>query len=344
MNDNSANYSMLKRYRKPLLIAGPLLLLLIVGVLYFTNLDRISTDDAYVVAARTDISATVAGRVVQVRVKDNQSVEAGAVLFQLDDRDFALAVADARARLANTILQVKGLKASYRQHQAEVSASKETLAFLSNELTRQKKLVAQGVSSQAQLDQAQHAWLQAQQTLVGAQQEQENALVALDYHPSRDVDTHPAVQQARAILDRALLNQSYTVVKAPQAGIVAKVELLQPGEYVTPGAPLFALVSAQDVWVEANVKETDLVRLHPGQPSSVEIDAYPGKKFHGRVQSLSPGTGSSYSLLPPENATGNWVKVVQRLPVRIRIEDADASHLLRSGLSASVTVDVSHDH
>lgn len=340
----NSSQSALQRYRKPLLIAGPLLILLIAGIVHFTHRNQVSTDDAYVVTARTDISANVSGRIIRVAVTDNEAVQAGTVLFQLDDRDFALAVADARAKLANAKLQVKGLKASYRQHLAEVAGAMETLAFLANELKRQKQLVSQGVSSQTQLDQAQHAWLLAQRTLQGIRQEQETALAALDGHPDEDVDSHPAVQQAQAVLDRALLNQSYTTVKTTQSGIVSKVDRLQVGDYITAGTPLFALVSPLNMWVEANFKETDLSRLRSGQAGTVEIDAYPGKVFHGHIQSLAPGTGSSYSLLPPENATGNWVKVVQRLPVRILLEDTEAGQTLRAGLSASVTVDIGHDH
>lgn len=338
------SHNALKRYRKPLLIAGPLLILLIAGIVHFTHRNQVSTDDAYVVTARADISANVSGRVIRVAVTDNEVVQAGAVLFQLDDRDFALAVVDSRARLANAKLQVRGLKAAYRQHLAEVAGAMETLAFLANELKRQKQLVSQGVSSQTQLDQAQHAWMLAQRKLQGVRQEQETALAALNGEPDANVDSHPAVQQARAELDRAVLNQSYTTVKAHQSGIVSKVDRLQVGDYITAGTPLFALVSPLNVWIEANFKETDLARLRSGQAGTVEIDAYPDKVFHGHIQSLGPGTGSSYSLLPPENATGNWVKVVQRLPVRFLLEDAEAGQTLRAGLSASVTVNIGHDH
>jgi membrane fusion protein (multidrug efflux system) len=317
---------------------------MVAGFLYFKNLNRVSTDDAYVVAARTDISANVAGRVVEILVRDNQFVHAGEVLFKLDERDFALNVAEARARLANERLQVSSLKASYRQHQAEVTAAQETLAYQKNELDRQQRLVDQGVSSQAQLDQTRHAYLQATQKLQGVQQEKENILAALNYHPDRNVADHPSVQQAQAVLDKALLDLSYTAVKAPQAGIVSKVEQLQVGDYVNVSTPLFALVSRQNRWIEANFKETDLTHLRPGQPGTVEIDAFPGRIFHGHVQSLSPGTGSSFSLLPPENATGNWVKVVQRLPVRISLENTDSDQPIQAGLSAVVVVDIGHDH
>ncbi len=270
-------------------------------------------------------------------------VRPGALLFMLDDRDFVIALADAKARLAATKLQISGLKATYRQHQADVAAARETLAYEAQEFERQRRLAAQGIASQAQLALAQHTWAQAQQRVSSVEQEQENTLAAIDYHPEQDIDAHPAVRQAQAALDRAALNLSYTIINAPQAGVVTKVEQLQVGDYINAAAPVFALVSDHHVWVEANFKETELTRMQPGQKCTIEVDTYPGKTFHGHVQSMSPGTGSSFSLLPPENATGNWVKVVQRLPVRISIDDPDPRMPLRAGLSATVEVDIRHD-
>ncbi len=333
-------HSRLQRYRKPLLLAGPLLLLLFLGVFYELNRHRVSTDDAYVVAARTDISTNVAGRVTQILVKDNQPVRRGDALFKLDDRDFILAEAEARATLATVTLHIQGLRAAYRQRQAEVAAAQDTLNFQTKELERQQHLQARGISSQEQLDQTQHAWTQAQLNLQWLQQEEQNALAALDFHPEQAVEAQPAVLQAKAALDRAVLNRSYTVVTAPEDGIVSKVDQLQVGDYINAATPLFALVSTRKVWIEANFKETDLTRMRPGQSGTVEIDAYPGTVFKARVQSLSPGTGSSYSLLPPENATGNWVKVVQRLPVRLTLDEPDARLPLRAGLSANVVVNI----
>ena len=343
MNENHLKAGWLERHRRLLLVGGPALILLAAGGLYLNSIRYISTDNAYVGAARTEVSANISGRVVEVAVKDNQTVHPGDVLFRLDERDFAIAVADAKARLAATRLQIAALKATYRQHQADVEAARETLAYADQDLQRQKRLASQGIASQAQLEQAQHGWAQALQKVRAVEQEQENTLAALDHRPEQDIDAHPAVRQAQAALDRASLNLSYTVITAPQEGIVTKVEQLQVGDYVNAAAPVFALVSSSRVWVEANFKETELTRMHPGQKSTIEVDAYPGKTFHGQVQSMSPGTGSSFSVLPPENATGNWVKVVQRLPVRISIDDPDPQMPLRAGLSATVEVDIRHD-
>ncbi|MDE2258951.1 MAG: HlyD family secretion protein [Betaproteobacteria bacterium] len=343
MTDEIFKAPWLERHRRNLLIGGPVLILLVAGFLYLNSVRYVSTDNAYVGAARTEISANVAGRVVEIGVKDNQAVRQGDLLFRLDDRDFVIAVADAKARLASTKLQISALKATYRQHQADVAAAQETLAYEEHEFERQTRLATQGIASQAQLDQAQHNRAQARQKVRAVQQEQDNVLAALDHHPDQDIDAHPAVQQARAALDRVTLSLSYTIVRAAQDGIVSKVEQLQVGDYINAAVPVFALVSNRNVWIEANFKETELTRMQPGQKSTIEVDTYPGKTFHGHVQSMSPGTGSSFSLLPPENATGNWVKVVQRLPVRISIDDPDPRLPLRAGLSAAVEVDVRHD-
>jgi membrane fusion protein (multidrug efflux system) len=343
MNDTHHHRkSWLKRQRRTLLIAGPVVVLLAVGFFYITGGRYVSTDDAYVQAARTDISANIAGRVTEIDVHDNQAVKKGDVLFKLDDRDYTIAVNDAKAKLAAAKLQIAALQATYKQRAAGTQAASDTLAYRQSELERQKTLAAQGISSQAQLDQANHAVLTAQQQLAAAQQEQENVRASLGDDPDAAVEDHPLAQQAQAALDRAELDLSHTVITAPADGIVAKVEQLQAGQYIKAAAPVFALLSDTDIWVEANFKETDLTYMQPGQDATIEVDIYPDRTFRGKVESASPGTGASFSLLPPENASGNWVKVVQRLPVRIRIEDADLKAPLQSGLSAVVTVDTHH--
>jgi membrane fusion protein (multidrug efflux system) len=223
-----------------------------------------------------------------------------------------------------------------------VQAARDTLQFQETEYQRQQRLLAAGIASQSQVDRALHARDDAR-ARVGAAVQQLNAVAAsLGGNPSIAPERHPAVQQAQAQLDRARLNLSYTTVTAPADGVVTKVEQLQVGTYITASAPLFMLVSLDDLWVEANFKEDQLTWMHPGQVTTVELDAYPGRQFDGRVASLSPGTGSQFSVLPPENATGNWVKVVQRLPVRIQLDHPDPSMPLQAGLSANVTVDTQH--
>ena len=338
-----AGNAWLKRHRRLLLIGVPALALVIVACIYLSGGRYVSTDDAYVQAARTDISANVSGRVTEIDVRDNQLVHAGDVLFKLDDRDYTIALENANASLASEKLRISALKATYRQRVADVATAQTAVAYQEKEFARQQTLAAQGVASQAQLDQARRDLDTARQQVTSVEQERESIRAQLGDNPDIDVNAHPSVQQARAAVDRAQLDLSRTTITAPMDGIVAKVEALQVGDYVTAAAPVFALVSRTNVWTEANFKETDVKHLHPGQDATIKVDAYSGHVFHGKVMSTSPGTGSSFSLLPPENATGNWVKVVQRLPVRISIDDADANIPLHAGLSATVKVDTHKD-
>jgi membrane fusion protein (multidrug efflux system) len=329
----------MQQHRRHLLVGGPTLLLLIVGIFYVTAGRYVSTDDAYVQAARIDISSNVSARAIEIAVRDNQTVQQGELLFKLDNRDYIIALKDAKAKLANTKLQIIGLKATYLQYQAEVQSAKATLDYAEREFKRQSTLAAEGISSQAQLDKARQAYATAKQQLNAAEQQRDNILASLDNKPNINVNKHPAVQQAQAALDQAKLNLSYTVITAPTAGMVTKVEQLQVGDYVKAAAPVFALIATNHVWVEANFKETQLTHVRPGQSATIKVDIYPGRTFHGHVLSISPATGSSFALLPPENATGNWVKVVQRLPVRVSIDDNDNNLPLRMGLSVTVNVD-----
>ena len=209
-------------------------------------------------------------------------------------------------------------------------------------------MLASGTASQSQFDQSNHAYKIAREQLAAQEQDVASALASLGGDPDIPVAQHPMVQHAQAALDRAELNLSYTVVRAPEPGIVTKVDQLQVGDWVqgvNTGAPptaVFSLVSTERVWVTANFKETELTHMRPGQTATVEIDTYPGVEFAARVQSLSPGTGLTFSLLPAENATGNWVKVVQRLPVRIAFDRLDPEHQLAAGLSVTVEVDTSY--
>lgn len=336
-------HTRLKQHRRHLLIGGPTLLLLIAAIVYFTIGRYVSTDDAYVQAARVDISSNVAARTITIAVGDNQLVHQGDVLFKLDDRDYQLAVQDAAAKLANARLLITALKATYLQYQAEVASAQASLTYAQQEFTRTNILAAQGIASQAKLDKARQALATATEQFNSTSQQLNSILASLDNSPDIEVNNHPAVQQAQAQLDRAQLNLSYTVISAPTAGIVTKVEQLQIGDYVNTGMPVFSLVSNTNLWVEANFKETDLTHVRPGQSATIKIDTYPQRTFHGHVISISPGTGSTFSLLPPENATGNWVKVVQRLPLRISIEDNNNQTPLRAGLSVTVTIDTHSD-
>jgi membrane fusion protein (multidrug efflux system) len=333
-----------ERRRRILMAVGILAAIVGVVVFYLLTGRYQSTDDAELEAAQASISANVAGRVVAIEVHDNQKVQRGDVLFRLDDASFRIAVAEAEAKLAATRMQIDAAKVTYRRELDDVTAAASTVTFRQQEFERQRDLVSTGISSRSQFEQAQHGIEQARAQLASAQQQGESVLALLGGNPNLPLDQHPSVRQAQAALDKANLDLSYTVIRAPDDGIAAKVEQLQIGDYITAATPVFTLVSTRDVWIEANFKEDQLAYMRVGQSAEVTLDAYGGHKLAARVISLSPGTGSLFSALPPENATGNWVKVVQRLPIRLELDPAeDLSELpLHAGLSADVTVDTQH--
>jgi membrane fusion protein, multidrug efflux system len=327
------------------LMGGGIVLALVAGLWYYLATGRyVSTDDSSVQAAQATISANVPGRVVELEVHDNQNVHRGDVLFRLDDRLFRIAVEEAQAKLASARMQISAAKATYRHQLSDQAAARDTLAYQQHEYERQQRLLQSGISSRAQAEQVQHAMQLAQSQLNSAQQQAGSVLAMLGGNPDLPLDAHPVVMQAQAALDRANLDLSYTVIRAPDDGVVARVEQLQVGDYINAATPVFGLVSSRDVWVEANFKEDDLTYMRAGQSAEISIDAYPGRRFKTQVASLSPGTGAQFSLLPPENATGNWVKVVQRVPVRLQLDAREFGDTtpLHAGLSAEVTVDTEH--
>jgi membrane fusion protein (multidrug efflux system) len=330
----------MRRLRWPVMI-GVVAVALLIGLFVYLSGGRYeSTDDAEIGGARVSVSSSVAGRVVELDVRDNQFVHAGQILFRLDGRPFQTAYDQAEANLASTRLQIDELKATYRQRQADVKTAEASLAYLEIDAHRQAALVAAGTATTAQSDQASSQVDQARQRLDAAKQAATSALAALGGDANVAPDDHPLVRQARAQVTRAELDQSYIDVVAAQDGIVTKVDQLQVGDYITAGSPVFSLVSNR-LWIDANFKENQLEYMRPGQPAKVKLDAYPDQRFDARIEAITPGTGSSFSLLPAENATGNWVKVTQRVPVRV-VFAHDPGVPLPPGLSASVTVDTGH--
>jgi membrane fusion protein (multidrug efflux system) len=327
-----------QRLRMPLMVAGPAVVILAALWWYVTSGRYVETDDAYIQAARTMISADIAGRVMTIEVQENQRVTKGQVLYRLDPASYQAAVNDAKAQLGIARLQVEALKATYQQKIAENKSAQETLDYSQREYDRQKKLLGSGVASQAQFDQASNTLEVARQRVASTAQDIASVLAQLGGNPDVPVNDHPMVQRTQAVLDERQIDLNDTVIRAPENGTVTKVEQLQLGDYIVAATPVFSLMSDR-LWVEANFKETELTHMRPGQDATVEVDTYPDIEFHAKVSSLSPGTGLTFSLLPPENATGNWVKVVQRLPVRLALDNSETDTPLHAGLSVTVEID-----
>jgi len=329
---------LLRRLRWPVMVVGPVVILAIAGYFVLTSGRTQSTDDAYVQAARVPISASIGGRVTDLLVAENQHVKAGQVLFKLDVRDFAATAEQAAAQEAAARLQVEAMQAAYQQQLTNLKTAEDTAAYADREAARQKALWDAGVASRDSYETAVHAQTMAQQQVGAAKQQVAQAFANLG-GPGVTPDNHPTVLQAKAALDRAKLNVAYGVIVAPQEGVVTRVDQLQVGSYVNPAQTLFWLV-AGDPWVEANFKEDQLAKMRACQPARIRIDAFPNTTFAGHVASFSPGAGQAFSPLPAQNATGNWVKVVQRLPVRIAFDRPPPEMAGSAGLSAQVTVDV----
>ena len=328
-----------ERLRRPLLIVFPVLLAVAGAVYYVAKEPYVSTDDAFVYAAKEEINARVSGQVVEIAVKNNQRVRNGQLLFQIDPQPYQIAVDQAAARLDSARLQVNELKATYRQQMAELQSANATVDFDVLEYARQRALVTDSWTPREVFERADMNLKVARQHVASDGQQIANTVAALDGDPNIEVDRHPSVRAAQAQLDQARLNLSYATVVARDDGIVTRVDDLQVGDFVSPGAAVFSLLSSRDIWIEANFRETGLTHMRPGQAAVLHVDAYPDRTFMAHVVSMSPGTGSDFSVLPPENATGNWVKVVQRLPVRLELDRIDPARPLYSGISVTVRVD-----
>jgi membrane fusion protein (multidrug efflux system) len=313
------------------------LLAVVAGIAYYGMGGRYaSTDNAYLKEDRVDVAAQVSGDVREVRVVENQSVPAGQVVLVLDDTLPQVAVQRAEAQLASARVDVEGLRAAYREKLGELEIAKRTKRYAVDEFNRQRQLAEQKLVPATQLDAAHRSADIAVGTIAVLELQADQARARLG-DPERPTDQHPEVLAAAAELARARVDLDRTVIKAPRAGVVS--HLPQVGDRVNAGQPAFAIVTNHAIWVEANFKETDLEWVRPGQAVTVEVDTYPGRTWQGRVESIAQATGAEFSLLPPQNASGNWVKVVQRIPVRIALDVRPDDPPLRSGASAYVEID-----
>ena len=314
-------------------------LLVVVGAIWWLLGGRyVSTDNAYVHQDLVTIGSDVAGRIAEVQVHENEHVTAGQVFFQLDAAPYRIALADAEANVSKQRLQVEQLRAGYHDSQARLRAAEQEVDFRRREFERQSRLAQGGYAAKAHIDEVQHALENAEQQLQMARQGVESTRAALGGNPDIATEHHPLVREAIAARARAQLDLEHTVTHAPADGVVSQTDHLQVGQYIAVGEPVLSLVESGKSWVEANFKETELGGIRPGQKADIKIEAYPGLRLQAEVESIGAGTGSQFSLLPSENASGNWVKVVQRVPARLHIV-TPTKMPLRAGLSATVTVD-----
>lgn len=329
-----------RRIRIMLLILGPLALCL-GGVWYWlSHRGYVSTDDAYVEADQVTISPQVSGRVISVPVNENEAVRRGQILLRLDPKPYEVALAAADAKLASVKEEIQAWRAQYHALQAKLAGAKSNVAYFRTEVERKTHLARHHVVPTARLNKEQNELTQAQQQVAAINAQEQEILAHLGGKLSAPLKSIAAYNQAEAAVHKAELNLSYTVVRAPAKGVVAKVDV-KGGDMLAAGAPAFPLLETAKYWVKANFKETELTHVHPGEPATITIDTYPGHVWHGYVESLSPGSGQVFSLLPAQNATGNWVKVVQRIPVRVAFKKHPSKPVLRAGMSSEVTIKVS---
>src|ERR1700731_2208153 len=332
-----------KSLRRPLLFALLPVVLVVGGYFYVTGGAVMSTDNAYVQADMVGLSTDVAGIVTQVLVHDNQKVAKGDILFKLDPLQFQLALDRAEAQIGNTRNDLVALQESYRNMQAQVEQAQKDVDFNMVNFKRQEQLLANNFTPKATFDAARNTLQGSQQKLASLQQQQAGIAASLNGDPDAPIETHPRYKDAVAARDEAARQLAHPTVRAPFAGIVTNVPSLQPGQYLAAAAMAFNIVSTDHVWVQASPKETELTYVKPGQEVTVDVDTYPGERWAGTVDSISPASASSFSLLPAENTSGNWVKVVQRIPMRVSVVNAPGKPQLRVGMSVELSVKTAHE-
>ena len=304
---------------------------------YIANKHYVSTDNAYVQQDKVSVSALVGGTIVDVRVHENQMVKAGDLLFRIDPEPYRIAVAQAEAAIAAAQVNVVGLQTALSTSSVDISGAAEDVSFYEQEYNRQSELMERGFTTRARLQEAEHALSDARSRVATAQADAQKARAALATAPVAP-GVNPGVLAATAQKRRAELDLARTEVRAPVSGLASQTERIQRGQMMMTGLPALTIVRSDVSWVEANFKETDLENMRVGQSAELTFDAYPGLKVKGRVASIGAGTGSEFSILPAQNANGNWVKVTQRIPVRVAIEGKPARPLI-AGMSTHVRID-----
>jgi membrane fusion protein (multidrug efflux system) len=329
-------------WKRPLLFALLPLALVAGGYFYVTGGQITSTDNAYVQADMEGVSTDVAGTVAEILVRDNETVKKGQVLYRLKPDSFQIALDGAKAQLGTVHDQILTLQASYKLALAQIDQAQADIPYFQVQMKRQQDLLPSGAGTKMAFDTAQHDFDDAQQKLKVAKAQAQATLAQLGGDPNQTIEQNPFYLQAKSGVDNAQRDLNDTIVKAPFDGVVTNVDAVQVGSYLQASQQAFSLVSTSHLWVEASPKETELTYVKPGQPATITVDSYPGVEWKGEVQSISPASGSSFSLLPAQNTTGNWVKVVQRIPMRVRITTPDGKPPLRVGMSVTVDVDTGH--